>query len=171
MWDLERENCIAQLNLPAGGASGGGAASSAAAAAHKPAVEHLAASASSPLLYAGDANGAGARGWRAGGPGSVGRSGCVQGLLQAGCSPAPGPRCCSPDPHRPARPLLLLPASSPPRPAVRIFDLRSSEVAGSAQHLRGRLAGMAAEPGGAAHTLVLGYPNGQLAFLDCRMLR
>lgn len=31
-------------------------------------------------------------------------------------------------------------------------------------------AGMVAEPGGAPHHLVLGYPGAQLAFLDCRMV-
>ncbi|KAL4426136.1 hypothetical protein ABPG77_007418 [Micractinium sp. CCAP 211/92] len=102
MWDLERENCIAQLNLPASGSGGDGVA---------PAAEHMAASCHSPLLYAADGSG-----------------------------------------------------------MVRIFDLRSSEVVGSVQHLRSRLAGMVAEPGGAPHHLVLGYPGAQLAFLDCRMV-
>lgn len=51
MWDLERENCIAQLNLPAGG--GDGAA---------PAAEHMAASCHSPLLYAADSSGTGEAG-------------------------------------------------------------------------------------------------------------
>lgn len=50
MWDLERENCIAQLNLPGSGASGDGAA---------PPVEHMAASCHSPLLYAADGGGTG----------------------------------------------------------------------------------------------------------------
>mgnify|MGYP001809699520 CR=1 FL=1 len=169
MWDLERENCIAQLNLPGGSISGGGGV-----AAGAPAVEHVAASSCSPLLYAADGGG-----------------------------------------------------------TVRIFDLRSSEVAGSVQHTKGRLAGearrrgctfacacvlccvrlaeqqrdrlqsctarrttslsrqdcpphpccrshtplppmcagMVAEPGGTPHHLVLGYPGAQLAFLDCRMVR
>ncbi|PSC68711.1 Regulatory-associated of TOR 1 [Micractinium conductrix] len=108
MWDLERENCIAQLNLPAAGAAGGGGSEPGGAA---PAVEHIAASCHSPLLYAADNSG-----------------------------------------------------------TVRIFDLRSSEVVGSVQHLRTRLAGMVAEPGGTPHHLVLGYPGAQLAFLDCRMI-
>jgi hypothetical protein len=77
MWDLERENCIAQLNLPGGG--GGGTNGEG-----PPAVEHIAASCCSPLLYAADSAG-----------------------------------------------------------AVRIFDLRSSELAGSVQHIRSRLAGEA----------------------------
>ncbi|KAL4421494.1 hypothetical protein ABPG75_010785 [Micractinium tetrahymenae] len=105
MWDLERENCIAQLNLPGSGSGSGGGDGAA------PAVEHIAASCHSPLLYAADGSG-----------------------------------------------------------TVRIFDLRSSEVVGSVQHLRSRLAGMVAEPGGAPHHLVLGYPGAQLAFLDCRMV-
>lgn len=42
---------------------------------------------------------------------------------------------------------------------------------GSVQHLRSRLCGLVAEPGGTPHHLVLGYPSAQLAFLDCRMLR
>jgi hypothetical protein len=81
MWDLERENCIAQLTLPGGGGEGGDA----------PAVEHLAASAASPLLHVADAGG-----------------------------------------------------------TVRIFDLRSSELVGSVQHLRSRLAGgrKGGRPGG-----------------------
>ncbi|EFN54506.1 hypothetical protein CHLNCDRAFT_135218 [Chlorella variabilis] len=104
MWDLERENCIAQLNLPGGGGNGDAAAA--------PAVEHIAASCCSPLLYAADGTG-----------------------------------------------------------MVRIFDLRSSELVGSVQHIRSRLAGMVAEPGRTPHHLVLGYPGAQLAFLDCRMVR
>ena len=56
-------------------------------------------------------------------------------------------------------------------PAVRIFDLRTSELVGTTQYIRSRLVGMAAEPGGAPHQLVLGYPTAQLAFLDCRLLR
>ncbi len=50
MWDLERENCIAQLNLPASGSGGDGVA---------PAAEHIAASCHSPLLYAADGSGMG----------------------------------------------------------------------------------------------------------------
>lgn len=56
MWDLERENCIAQLSLPGPAAAGGSAGAAAAAAAG---VEHIATSASSPLLYAADAAGTG----------------------------------------------------------------------------------------------------------------
>ena len=52
MWDLERENCIAQLNLPPLSGSGDAAA--------PPAVDHIAASCSSPLLYAADTSGTGA---------------------------------------------------------------------------------------------------------------
>lgn len=57
MWDLERENCIAQLNLPAP-----------AAGAAAPCVEHIAASTSSPLLYAADSAGTGEERWGRGGP-------------------------------------------------------------------------------------------------------
>ena len=57
MWDLERENCIAQLNLPGGGGNGDAAAA--------PAVEHIAASCCSPLLYAADGTGTGAACWAA----------------------------------------------------------------------------------------------------------
>ncbi|GAB4817626.1 hypothetical protein N2152v2_004672 [Parachlorella kessleri] len=53
---------------------------------------------------------------------------------------------------------------------VRIFDLRTGALAGSTQHLRSRLAGLVVEPGGREHQVVLGYPNGQLAFMDCRVL-
>jgi len=57
MWDLERENCIAQLSLPGPAAASGTAGAAAAAAAAG--VEHIATSASSPLLYAADAAGTG----------------------------------------------------------------------------------------------------------------
>lgn len=60
MWDLERENCIAQLNLPGSSAAAAGSNSGAAAAAAAGAgVEHIATSVSSPLLYAADATGTG----------------------------------------------------------------------------------------------------------------
>ena len=54
MWDLERENCIAQLNLPPPPSTSGSGSNSGGEGAT---VEHLAASGTSPLLYAADATG------------------------------------------------------------------------------------------------------------------
>ena len=56
MWDLERENCIAQLNLPPPPSTSGSGSNSGGEGAT---VEHLAASGTSPLLYAADATGTG----------------------------------------------------------------------------------------------------------------
>ena len=141
MWDLERENCIAQLNLPAAGAAGGGGSEPGGAA---PAVEHIAASCHSPLLYAADNSGTGARRWRGLGLGGGGScagdvesrvwEGCLfvwEGCLFVGAGPATPSRLN----------YSLPPACLPSCAAVRIFDLRSSEVVGSVQHLRTRLAG------------------------------
>lgn len=52
---------------------------------------------------------------------------------------------------------------------VRVFDLRTSSPVGTLQHLKERLAGMVAEPGGLEHQVVLGYRSGNISFLDCRM--
>eukprot|EP00887_Chlorella_sp_A99_P005702 scaffold1.g5702.t1 len=103
MWDLERECCAVQMEVssPPRDHCGAGAA-----------VTHLAASRTSPLLFAAEASG-----------------------------------------------------------TVRVYDLRAGGApVGGVTHQRGRLAGLAAEPGGTPHQLVLGYPSAHLAFLDCRML-
>ena len=52
---------------------------------------------------------------------------------------------------------------------LRVFDLRTSSSVGTVHHLRERLAGMVAEPGGLEHQVVLGYRSGNISFLDCRM--
>ena len=153
-WDLRRESCSTQLGAAGGGASAGE---------------------EGPGWWAAEVGGT---------------APCIRGgfpvLPKSPCSstwslpPFLTPACSS----FPSR----LPAAEPPvdhlgvsvhSPAlfaadseglVRVYDLRSGAVAGTAQHLRSRLAGMAVEPGGTPHQLVLSYPSGHLSFLDCRML-
>ena len=197
VWDLEREDCVAQLSAPQ--PSGKGAASPRLSPARtasdplppvcaaspgacvplgpppwpcaKPAPallareaagepgpvpnEFMAASRHTPLLYAADALGAlrifdlrtsavvGSRP-----PGPRGRLAGERPALarphrqgRAGCQACARGGCSA-----------RLPAADPPPPAAALP------------------AGLAAEPGGLAHQLVLGHPDGTLAFADCRML-
>jgi regulator-associated protein of mTOR len=54
---------------------------------------------------------------------------------------------------------------------VRIFDLRTQQQVERIQpSLKDNLVGMVAEPGGVENQLVLGYRNGTLNFMDCRVL-
>ena len=130
MWDLERENCIAQLNLPPVSGSDNAAA--------PPAVDHIAASCSSPLLYAADTSGTGAAADAFSCPATSHAHSVWLVVSWMHCAVPAGTAFESLPPH-------LVYFFSPPLlaclPAVRIFDLRSSEVVGSVQHLRSRLAG------------------------------
>lgn len=53
---------------------------------------------------------------------------------------------------------------------VRIYDLRTSAAVGTVQHLKERLAGLAAEPARMESQLVLAYRTGTISFIDCRMM-
>jgi regulator-associated protein of mTOR len=98
-WDLHREYCVSQL--------GGGEEEE-----RSSCITHLAASDSSPIVYAANAGG-----------------------------------------------------------NVRIFDLRTQQQVERIQpSIKDTLVGMVAEPGGVENQLVLGYRNGTLNFLDCRVL-
>ena len=54
--------------------------------------------------------------------------------------------------------------------AVRIYDLRAQEHVQQTQPSKEQLVGMVAEPGGVENQLILGYQNGTLNFLDCRVI-
>lgn len=107
MWDLERENCIAQLNLPASGSGGDGVAA---------AAEHIAASCHSPLLYAADGSGTGEAG-------SAPRPACSSMTpMQSSCWQAPAylqassssaPAVASPPTGPPLPPSERSPAATP----------------------------------------------------------
>lgn len=132
MWDLERENCIAQLNLPTVSGSGDAAA--------PPAVDHIAASCSSPLLYAADTSGTGAA--------AAGACSCRKSCLRLLARCAAGAGCVALclmaqllRVHLLTSFISCFPPACLPASAVRIFDLRSSELVGSVQHVRSRLAG------------------------------
>ena len=53
---------------------------------------------------------------------------------------------------------------------VHIYDLRASQRAGGTQPSKDRVVGLVAEPGGIENQLVVGYRNGNISFLDCRVL-
>lgn len=53
---------------------------------------------------------------------------------------------------------------------VRIFDLRAQQQVQQTQPSKDHLVGIVAEPGGVENQLILGYRNGTLNFLDCRVM-
>lgn len=54
--------------------------------------------------------------------------------------------------------------------SLHIYDLRSSQRVGAAQPLKERVVGLVAEPGGKENQVILGYRNGVISFMDCRMI-